>query len=213
MRQFILLLTLVCFLSSLFFGELSFAEGRFRRWTLFGGGGAALFRLGEKTSVQARPHLGIEVAFPFGLTLGNDYHYVQGPFGPGQVKQSALSFRLGWHFLERKLQLVSRYDFVTTEFSNYDSAGHSGFGVEGLYRLPLTQNERFFLNIGGGWSYVDKVTVKRDTGRPVSSSDFTNSLCSVFSFGLSSGCGNVFEHVTVPKSSYWNLGAALAWVW
>ncbi len=213
MKSFLVQLTVIAFLSSLFCGELSLAEGKYRRWSLFAGGGGALHTIGGNSSLQARPHLGIEVAFPFGLTLGNSYHYVEAPFGPGKVKQSGLAFRLGWHFLERALQVLGRYDFVTTEFSNYESGSHSGFGVETIYRMPLTKNERFFLNFGAGWSYVDKVTVRRDTGKPVTNSDFSNSLCNLFSFGLSSGCGNIFENVTVPKSSYWNLGAAVSWVW
>ena len=189
------------------------ASERNRWWNVFVGESAAVVTLAGTTTVHPREDVGIEATFPFGLTLGNDFSYYQANFGPGTIHRSTLGFRLGWNFLERRLQLVSRYDAVSTSYSNYNSASSDGAGVEALYKIPLDQNQRFFLNLGGGWAYASQVTVDRDTGQPAVSSDFGNSLCSLFTLGLSSGCGNIWEHVTVPRTTFWHLGAGVGWIW
>jgi hypothetical protein len=189
------------------------ADERSRWWNVFVGESAAVVTLSGKTTVNPREDIGIEATFPFGLTLGNDFSYYSASFGPGTVHRSALGFRLGWNFFERRLQLVSRYDAVSTTYSNYNAGSSNGAGVEAVYKIPLDQNHRFFLNVGGGWAYMSQVTLDRDTGTPAVSSDFGNSLCSLFTFGLSSGCGNIWEHVTIPRSTLWHLGAGVGWVW
>lgn len=103
------LLLIVSFL----FPPCALAEEGFRRWSVFGGAGPALFRINQNSTVQARPIMGIEIAFPVGLTFGNHFAYVEAPFGPGRVYQTSVGFRFGWWVLER-LQLVARYDYVST---------------------------------------------------------------------------------------------------
>ena len=159
------------------------------------------------------PGLRVEATFPFGLTLGNSYSDFKVPFGPGQLEQASLGFRLEWYFFDRKLQLVSRYDAMTTTFSNYSASSHSGYGVEGLFKLPITKNDRIFVNFGGGWSYISQVTLSRDTGVPSTTSDFGNARCSLFTLGPSSGCGDILENVTIPRSTFWHLRAGVGWVW
>lgn len=207
MRSFTLLLLLSVLVSPVAWGE----EG-FRRWSVFAGAGPALFRINNTSTVQARPLLGIEIAFPVGLTLGNHFAYVEAPFGPGRVYQTSVGFRFGWWVLER-LQLVARYDYVSTRYTGYNSASHEGFGFEANTRLPLGEKRRWVLLLGGGWSRANQVTLSRDTGQPVTNSQFANSLCELFTFGISSGCGNIMQYMTVPKSSYWHANAAIAWSW
>jgi hypothetical protein len=195
------------------FASTAGADERNRWWNVFVDESAAVVTLAGNTSVHPREQLGIEANFPFGLTLGNDFTYYSAGFGAGTVQRSSLGFRLGWNFFERRLQLVSRYDAVSTSYSNYNSSSSDGAGVEALFKMPLDQNHRFFLNLGGGWAYVGQVTLDRDTGQPAVSGDFGNALCSIFTIGLSSGCGNIFEHVTIPRSTFWHLGAGVGWVW
>lgn len=209
MRKFAaLLLVVLCFSAS-----LARADERNRWWNVFAGESAAVVTLAGNTSVHPRETLGIEANFPFGLTLGNDFSYYETAFGEGTVHRSTVGFRLGWNFFERRLQLVSRYDSVSTTYSNYNSNSSDGAGLEALFKIPLGEKHRFFLNFGGGWAYVNQVTLDRDTGTPAISGDFGNALCSLFTFGLSSGCGNIWDHVTIPRSTLWHLGAGLGWVW
>ena len=188
------------------------AESAFRRWSVYAGGGPSLFRINRHSTTRVRPFTGIEFAFPFGLTLGNHLAYQEAPFGPGRLYQTSLGFRLGYWLTER-LQLVARYDVVDTKFSGYNDSTHEGFGFELNSRLPIDSKRRFVLLFGGGWSQANEVTLSRDTGRPITNSAFTNSLCELFTLGLASGCGNVFERLTIPKSSYWHANVAVAWTW
>jgi hypothetical protein len=204
---------LVAVLLVLTFTTSAIADERARWWNVFGGLDAASVSFNGSSYFRALPKLGIEAQFPFGLTLGNSFTSYSMPFGAGTVQRTPLSFRLGWNFFGRKLQVVARYETVSTSYSNYSSSSSDGWGGELLYKMPIAKNNRWFLNLGAGYGYVSPVTLQRDTGVPATSSDFSNALCSLFTLGLSSGCGNIFQYVTIPRSAYWNVGSSVSWVW
>ena len=195
------------------FTPIAVAEAavKHRWWSLFGSPDLLLVKAQNQNYVRVRPRLGIDAQFPFGMTLGNEFSSHTEPYGPGRVKRTQIGFRFGWNFFERRLQLVTRLASVSTSYSNYESDSADSFGAEGVYRIPLS--ERFGLNIGAGWTYQKQVTLRRDTGTPISDSAFSNALCSFFTLGVASGCGNLYTRLTIPQSSYWHTGVGLEWIW
>lgn len=156
----------------------------------------------DSSYARLRPRIGIDVTLPIGLTLGNEFSNYQYPYQFGNVSNTEFSFRAGWHFFDRRLQIVGRVGTVNTSYTDFSSSTHEVAGIELIYKIPL--GHRFALQIGAGWTHVSKVTLTVDSA-------FDNAFCTIVTLGFASGCGNNAQ-ITIPASSYASLGVGLGWV-
>jgi hypothetical protein len=152
--------------------------------------------ISPNTYVRSKPFVSFDGTFPFGLTTGLGLSYYEIPFADDKIHQTSLSLRLGWQFLEQRLQVLAHADLILSKYSRFSGDIHEGYGADVLYHIPLAASGHLQLEAGVGWSYVPQTHFSR---------------CF---FGV--GNANDLEACplpgsTAPQYNYFSLHVGMAW--
>lgn len=157
-------------------------------------------------TVQVRPKVHVNYFLEkIPLSLGGEFSSYSEP-GLVAVSRAELLGRIGYWWNHQQLGLILSAGYATTSIDRFSSDISSQVGLSAHYRIPIQMLE---MDLSLGWSFQDRVTLFGDSGIPQTNDPFANALCSVFSLGLSSGCGNTSTQATVPASNILYLGIGI----
>jgi hypothetical protein len=127
-----------------------------------------------------------------------------------QIRRTDLTLHGGYWFFHRTLGVLAKLGTTDTSSDGFDSNSATHFGAEIKYRIPIA--ERINLIFNAGWTHYGSTTLDHDTGIPLTDDPFENAVCSIITFGISSGCGDQITTLNVPASNMIDVGVGIAFL-
>jgi hypothetical protein len=125
-----------------------------------------------------------------------------------KIQRTDLSIHGGYWFFHRTLGLIAKLGTTDTSSDGFDHNSSTHFGAEIKYRVPVA--ERINLIFNAGWTRYGSADLTHDTGIPQTDDPLANAFCSIFTFGLSNGCGDQIQTLNVPAANMVDVGVGLA---
>lgn len=172
--------------------------------------GGAFKNVTQNSSLEPRFAANLDFSLPTHWVVGGFIDNYEFNYGSTHVERSNLMFSGGYEFGDPGLTVRGFVGFQTTSTSGYDNASTTAGGLSLSYRLPLSRKWDIGLNLI--WQHFPETTLSHDTGTPVTNDAAINSLCTIFTLGLSNGCGNQTTSVTIPKSDAISLNLSIGFL-
>jgi hypothetical protein len=125
-----------------------------------------------------------------------------------KIQRTDLTVHGGYWFFHRTLGLIAKLGTTDTSSDGFDHDTSTHFGAEIKYRIPLAERINLMFNVG--WTRYGSANLDHDTGIPLTNDPVSNAFCSIFTFGLSNGCGDQIQTLNVPAANMVDVGVGLA---